>query len=426
MKLSFLRRESTLYIRKRVPRRYRKVEAREFVWISLHTDSEIQAQMRAPTIWQEMIEAWEAKLAGATGDAEAAFEAAKMLAAKRGFRYLPAAEVARLSTDEILRRVEAVAKRSKPGKPDMIEAAALLGGAKPPVVTLSKALTAYWRLAADKTIGKSPDQIRRWENPHKKAVASFISYVGDLDIEDVTTEDLVVFRGALTQRVRAGEIVASSANKDLIHLLTVIEDVARAKSIRLNYNRTKIMLKADDANTRPPFSRLWIKDKILAHGALDGLNPEARAILLGMINTGYRPSEGAMLTAAQIRLDGPVPHISIEPVGRALKTKHSKRIIPLVGVSLEAFKGFPNGFLRYADSPSLSATINMYLRENGLLETPNHSLYSLRHSFEDRMLAAGVDERIRRDLMGHALQRMRYGDGAAMGHLQSVIASIAL
>jgi hypothetical protein len=77
-------------------------------------------------------------------------------------------------------------------------------------------------------------------------------------------------------------------------------------------------------------------------------------------------------------------------VTRALKTKHSKRIIPLVGVSLEAFGAFPNGFPRYADNPTLSATINKYLRENGLLETAEHFLYSLRHSFEDRMLAGGM------------------------------------
>lgn len=124
MKMKLVRREPTLYIRRRVPRRYKPVETRELVWISLHTDSETQAMLKAPSVWQELIEAWEAKLVGATGDAEAAFEAAKNLAAKRGFRYLPAADVARLSTDEILRRVEAVAKRSKPGEPDMIEAAA--------------------------------------------------------------------------------------------------------------------------------------------------------------------------------------------------------------------------------------------------------------------------------------------------------------
>lgn len=425
MKFSFLRRESTLYLRKRVPSRYREIEAREFVWISLHTDSETQARIKAPTIWQEMIEAWEAKMVGASADAEAAFASAKNLAARRGFRYLPAQEVAKLPTEEILRRVEAVAKRSRPGRPDMLEAAALLGGAKEPKFTVSKALTSYWTVADDKTLGKSADQIRRWENPRKKAVAGFITSVSDKPIDEITTEDLLSFKASLAARVRAGEIVPSSANKDLIHFLTVIEDVARSKNIALGFNRTKIMFKTEDADHRPPFTEKWIREKILAPGALDGLNPEARAILLGMINTGYRPSEGAQLTAAQIRLDGPVPHISIEPVTRALKTKHSKRIIPLVGVSLEAFRAFPNGFPRYADNPALSATINKYLRENGLLETEGHSLYSLRHSFEDRMLAAGVDERIRRDLMGHALQRMRYGDGAAMEHLQTVVSSVS-
>ena len=103
--MKLVRRESTLYIRKRVPSRYKPVETRELIWISLNTDSETQAMLKAPSVWQELIEAWEAKLVGATGDAEAAFEAEKNLAAKRGFRYLPAAAVARLPTDEILRRV---------------------------------------------------------------------------------------------------------------------------------------------------------------------------------------------------------------------------------------------------------------------------------------------------------------------------------
>lgn len=224
------------------------------------------------------------------------------------------------------------------------------------------------------------------------------------------------------ESVRSGPTFSGPVNRTRFG---VVQDVARAKSIWLRFDRSKLLLKQEEVTHRRPFTSSWIKDKLLAPGALAGLNPEAQAILLGMVNTGYRPSEGAQLTTAQIRLDGPVPHISIEPVVRALKTKHSKRIIPPVGVSLDAFKAFPNGFPRYADSPSLTDTINKFLRENGLLETPNHSLYSLRHAFEDRMLAAGIDERIRRELMGHALQRMRYGDGAALKHQQDVIALIA-
>lgn len=92
-----------------------------------------------------------------------------------------------------------------------------------------------------------------------------------------------------------------------------------------------------------------------------------------MVNTGYRHSKGAALTAATIQLDGNVPHISIEPEGRQLKSAYARRIMPLAGVSLEAFREFPDRFPRYREKPaSLSATVNKYLRENGLLESPEH------------------------------------------------------
>ena len=90
-------------------------------------------------------------------------------------------------------------------------------------------------------------------------------------------------------------------------------------------------------------------------------------------------------------------------------------------------RGFPEGFPRYRDSSaSLSATVNKFLRENGLMESPDHVLYSLRHSFEDRMLATGIDDRIRRDLFGHRLMRERYGDGASLEQKQALLQAAAL
>ena len=186
------------------------------------------------------------------------------------------------------------------------------------------------------------------------------------------------------------------------------------KRLGLSLPLGELSFKEGEARTRPPFSDDWIATRLLASGTLDGLNGEARCLLLGMVNTGYRPSEGTALTADTIRLEGDVPHISIAPKGRQLKSQYARRVIPLIGVSLEAFKEFPEGFPRYRDSATLSATVNKFLRSNGLLETPRHSFYSLRHSFEDRMLAAGIDDRIRRDLFGHRLDRERYGKGALL------------
>ena len=59
-----LRRGTTYYIRKRVPQRFASVEHRDIVWVSLHTDSERLAKSKATAAWSEMIEAWEARLAG--------------------------------------------------------------------------------------------------------------------------------------------------------------------------------------------------------------------------------------------------------------------------------------------------------------------------------------------------------------------------
>jgi integrase len=109
-----------------------------------------------------------------------------------------------------------------------------------------------------------------------------------------------------------------------------------------------------------------------------------------------------------------------------LKSAYARRVIPLCGVSLEAFETCSGGFPRYRDKPGLSATVNKYFKENGLLETPEHSLYGLRHSFEDRMLEAGIDDRIRRDLFGHRLTRERYGKGASLEMLRELVQKLAL
>jgi integrase len=422
--MSIVRRGSTYHLRKRVPLRYRRVEPRETVWISLHTDSESVAKSKAPVAWEHLVEGWEARLAGDTSDAERRFEAARELAAARGFRYLPAAQVASLPREDLLERIEAVPLRN--GQPDRKEAAALLGGAREPKITVSRALELYWTLAADRTIGKSEDQLRRWKNPRIKAVNNFLAVVGDKALADISGDDMLDFRNWWVERIDSEDLTPNSANKDLIHLGDVLKTVNKMKRLGLVLPLTDLSFKEGEKRSRPPFSVAWIRDKLLAPGALDGLNLEARCIVLGMVNTGYRPSEGACLTAAQIRLDHNVPHISIEPVGRQLKSAYARRIIPLAGVSLEAFRQCPDGFPRYADNPALSATVNKYLRENGLMESPGHSLYSLRHSFEDRMLAAGIDDRIRRDLFGHRLTRERYGKGADLDHLLRVIQAVAI
>jgi integrase len=422
--MSLIFREKTFHLRKRVPTRYAKVEARRVLWISLNTDSETVARRKAGEMWDFYLDAWEARLEGDGADAEVRFAAAANIAKARGFRFMRADALAKQPINAILDRVEAVAPRGEalPG----LTTAAILGGVEEPPITVNRALELFWTLAKDRSLGKSEDQIRRWKNPRIKAINNLVGVIGDKQLATITADDMLDFRQWWVERLETEGLTPNSANKDLTHIADTLRTVVRMKKLGIVLPLSDLAFKGGEKRSRPPFSAEWIKAKLLAPGALAGLNTEARCVLLGMVNTGYRPSEGAGLMPDHIRLDGDVPFISIEPVGRQLKNQHSKRVIPLVGVSLDAFRECPRGFPTYRLKDKVSDTVNKFLRENGLLQTPGHSLYSLRHAFEDRLLAAGVDERIRRDLFGHALERERYGAGATLEHLQRVVASVAL
>jgi integrase len=133
------------------------------------------------------------------------------------------------------------------------------------------------------------------------------------------------------------------------------------------------------------------------------------------VETGLRPSEVVNLTPQAIRLDAPVPHVKIMPEGRRLKTEDSAREIPLVGVALAAMKLRPEGFPRYRDKSSgLSATLNKYLSENGLRPTHDHTVYSLRHSFKDRLVAVEAPDSLIDSLMGHKTYKPKYGKGPSL------------
>jgi len=426
MKLT--KRKTTFNIVRRVPKKYRDIDNRTQVWLNLQTDSETEANRKAPDVWDHQVAVWEARLAGVSDDKLAQLDAARKLASARGFKFLSAPRIAALPVAQLLDRIEAVPDGSD-GKPQAQEAAALLGGVEAPNLTISEALELYWTLAKDKTFGKSEDQIRKWRNPRIKAIKNLIGVIGDKALSDIQPDDTLDFRDWLATRIQEGNVAPSSANKDLIHMGAVLKSVNTLKRLDLFLPLSDLSFKNEDSATRLPFSDEWIRDRMLADGALDRLNDEARCIVMLMINTGARPSELAGLRHQDVRLNVNIPHISIEPYqGHSLKNATAKRIIPVTGISLEALRGFPNGFPRYAgSSASLSGIVNKYFRNNGLKETPEHTLYGLRHSFEDRMLAEPtMDERIRRDLMGHSLGRQRYGKGAALDHSQLLLQAKAI
>jgi len=69
---------------------------------------------------------------------------------------------------------------------------------------------------------------------------------------------------------------------------------------------------------------------------------------------------------------------------------------------------------------------SQFFRENKLFPTPSHKIYSFRHTFEDRLKEAGVDDELRRLLMGHAIDRPKYRSGGSLEWRQTELRKIEL
>lgn len=414
------------YYFKRVPRRFEALESRASpIRISLKTDSETEARRRAAVVEARLFAQWEALEAGVSGDDADRFAAAVRVAASRGFPYKTAAELAAGPIDDLVRRLEALVSGATLAPP--VEADALLGDVARPVFRLSDVVAAFEQDQAAELRAKSPDQVQRWRNPKAKAVANFVAVVGDKPLPDLTRDDARRFRDWWRERLAEKDQRGNTANKDINALSRMIGRLSELHELGVPDIFARLRFKEKDTGTRPPFSTKWIRDRLLAPGALDGLNGEARDALLVMVETGLRPGEIVNLLPGAIRLGDKVPHVVVEPDGREVKSAAAARAVPLVGVALDAARRNPDGFPRYRDKgASWSAAVNAFLRENALLESPDHVAYSLRHSFQDRLIAAEVPERVQAELMGHEIDRPRYGAGATLDHKRRWLLKVAV
>ncbi|NVK56901.1 MAG: tyrosine-type recombinase/integrase [Alteromonadaceae bacterium] len=155
-----------------------------------------------------------------------------------------------------------------------------------------------------------------------------------------------------------------------------------------------------------------------------------KALLLGLFSdTGMRLNEGIGLLVGDVRLDGPVPYINLQPNGyRGLKNAESERRVPLVGAALVSSKvalskrsGAPldaplfPAFVKEGGTKAnaLSASLKKWLLKHELC-TAEYSIHSFRHSFRDRCRNAGVPEAVAYRIGGWS--RSDVGESYGIGH----------
>jgi len=367
------------------------------------------------------------------------YDAAVKRARAMGFAYRPSKEVAAEGLDTILQRIEAVMSPATP----MPVVHAVLGGVAKPEVLLSDAFDTYKNeIAPHQLIGKSPGQRKRWMNVRSESIDNFIEVVGDLAVDALGRDDARKFydhwMAKIAPKEGAATHGASIGNRRIGNLRVIYREYFShiGEHDRRNpFDNMSFREKSKSAKRkikRLPLSLDWITGTILKPGNLEKLNAEARAIVLIVADTGARPSEICNLSPEMIVLDGPVPHLKIEARDdpedpREIKTQSSDRVLPITGMALEVLKKHPAGFPRYKDKESsLSAALLKFFRKNKLLPTSDHFIYSLRHSFEDRMKEAGVDFEMRQILMGHSMDRPEYGEGGSMRLKQDIMKKVAL
>ncbi|MDX8480861.1 MULTISPECIES: integrase [Mesorhizobium] len=412
------KRDGIWYLVRRVPKEFASFDRRGLVRISTGVavaddPRGVRARDAVRSLGAELETYWRKLGDGQSAEAALRFEAARKRARSFGLAYRTNEELAAGPLDELIARMKLLLDRN--AIDNAADVAAVMGGVQRPALRLSGLLKEFEAIEQQNLLAMSPNQIKKWRNPKKRAIANLIGVIGDKEIARMTREDAVAFREWWQKRVVGGGLDIGTANKDIGHISKMLRVVDLTHQLKLEPVFHHLRLSGAVAAQRAAFSEQFVQEKILADGALDGLNDEARHLVYLIADTGLRLSEAANLTAETIHLDHEIPHVQVRPNGRRLKTDHSARDIPLVGCALDVMKLHPNGFPRYRDkAASLSALVNKVLGKKKLLPTSEHSLYSLRHTFEDRLTAVEAPEKVTASLMGHKWIRPKYGAGPSL------------
>ena len=429
----------------RVPKRYAHLDTRRRVRKSLDTYSLEEACLLRDKLVEANTQYWAELSLAELGDgaghkaAKARYNAAVARAEAAGFSYRPVLEIAgELPLAATLDRVLAV-RDSVPTHqpPEPRDAEALLGGTQEHKTTLSEALQIYFEdIAINEQMFKSANQKASWRKVKRLAVRYFTDQFGDLPIDEITREHAIAYKAWWAKRVTPQDAniepcSGDTANRRIGGVRALYREYYRhiGKEDRPNPFRN-ISFKSKPKMEVPAFDVPWVRDRILRPRALSGLNAELQLITYMLIETGCRPSEIMNLQPADIQLNAEVPFITIRPQNhgeakRELKSSSSERVIPLVGVSLEAAKRAAAGVPRYQDKNELfSANVLRAFRRRKLFPTPAHRIYSFRHSFEQRMQEANIDYGLRCLLMGHRTDRPAYGDGGSLAYRRDELMKI--
>ncbi|NML20016.1 hypothetical protein HHL16_03975 [Pseudoflavitalea sp. G-6-1-2] len=402
------------YFYRRIPEEIQEFDPRKYIRISLKTDCQKVAQKLALARNDQIEAYWNDLVQTGQKHCHSVYQDLVKRAKLFGFSYVHNSLFASLPINEVIERYTHVEKEQFNER----HVEAVLGKEEPPALKVDEALVKYWGFAKDRVINKSPNQFRKWRNPRQNAIENFINCIGNKELSKITRDDILKFRDWWLGRIEKENLAKNSANKNFTHVKDVIETVSTNLKLGLDIDHlfVKLFLSEDDAGTYPPFEMEWLVNKLLKVENFIDLDSQAMWAVFAFSETGAGLAELLSLLPEDIHLNTEVPYISIKRRrGKSSKTMFRPREIPLVGFALDAFRSCPKGFTDYLDQPdTLGTKIGVYLRERALYPSDEHVLYSLRHSFQDRLIDVDAPDRVQAELIGHKFNRQKYGKGPTL------------
>ena len=420
----YIKRGDWYYYLRRVPKKIKPYDSRKNIRIALQTKNENEA-IRLVGVYNEFVEKYWADLVktGSFDQEKDRFKKAKAIVETHGFAYKNMTDILSSPITEIISRVKASEEKSM----EVVDA--LFGNVEEPSTTLSECIELYWPLCADRLVTKTKHEVIKFKNPRRLAWDNFIEVTGDISLKEITQTEINNFRNTLLKQIEQKELTANTCNKKLFHVKDILRTVGSDLEISTDFEKLFVKKTFQEIkSSRPSYEYDFVQATFIDNDCLSGLNNQARAIAEMMIETGARDSEITGLLPEDFYLDAEIPYIHIrENHIRGIKNEQSSRLIPLVGISLQAAKKIhQTGFDRYWNNvDSASSAINKYLNANGLKPSPKHSLYSLRHTFKDRLRDAGAPEEVIDELMGHKKAGPKYGRGHTLETKEKWLKKIA-
>tara|TARA_E500000178_G_scaffold273509_1_gene271940 strand:- start:275 stop:1414 length:1140 start_codon:yes stop_codon:yes gene_type:complete len=224
-------------------------------------------------------------------------------------------------------------------------------------------------------------------NSVQRATRYIISSIGDKNLSSYTRANANSFRDYLLKRELAGSSITR-----ILAIVKAIFNFANNEyglSLKNHFSGLQYDRFVRVGNREPiPIDNIRAIQKRCIE-----IDDDLRWLLALISDTGMRLAEATGLLVEDIKLESDVPFVSVQShPWRPLKTKGSKRDIPLVGKALWSAKRIKEmseskfAFSRYNTSTftstnTASASLNKWLRSEGFGQ---HTMHSFRHSLRDR------------------------------------------